>query len=180
MFSQENYIKFLTYAALAHGEQKTSEGLSFITHIVSVAMEVINACEQSKLEETKSDFAISCALLHAIIEDTNVTYDDLYVKFGYEIADAVEALSKNPNLSKQEQVRDSLERMLTQPYEVQMVKLADRITNFSTLPKNLDNEKIKEYYKESSLILSCFKNCNIYLAKRLEEKMKDYKKFIKE
>ena len=41
-------------------------------------------------------------------------------------------------------------------------------------------DKIKEYYKESSLILSCFKNCNIYLAKRLEEKMEAYKKFIKE
>ena len=77
-------------------------------------------------------------------------------------------------------MRDSIERLLTHTYEVQMVKLADRITNFSTLPKNLDNEKIKEYYKESSLILSCFKNCNIYLAKRLEEKIEDYKKFIKE
>jgi (p)ppGpp synthase/HD superfamily hydrolase len=58
-------------------------------------MEVINACEKSKLDEKKADFAISCALLHDVIEDTNITYDDLYVKFGYEIADGVEALTKN-------------------------------------------------------------------------------------
>lgn len=180
MFNQESYIKYLTYAALAHGDQKTPKGLPYLTHITSVTMEVINACEQSKLDETKSDFAIACALLHDVIEDTNITYDDLYVKFGYEIADAVEALSKNKNLSKQEQIRDSLERMLTQPYEVQMVKLADRITNLSTPPEHWDNKRIKEYHKESSLIISCLRNCNIYLAKRLEEKIEDYKKYIKE
>ena len=104
MFCQENYKEILNYAAIAHGEQKTPQGLPYLVHITCVAMEVINACEKSKLEEKKSDFAISCALLHDVIEDTNITYDDLYVKFGYEIADGVEALSKNKSLnSKQEQ-----------------------------------------------------------------------------
>ncbi len=77
-------------------------------------------------------------------------------------------------------MRDSIERLLTQPYEVQMVKLADRITNLSTPPNHWDNDKIKFYLKESSLILSCLKNSNIYLAKRLEEKIENYKRFIKE
>ena len=181
MFCQENYKEILNYAAIAHGEQKTPQGLPYLVHITCVAMEVINACEKSKLEEKKSDFAISCALLHDVIEDTNITYDDLYVKFGYEIADGVEALSKNKNLnSKQEQMQDSLERILTQAYEVQMVKLADRITNLSIPPENWDNEKIKFYLKEASLILSCLKNSNIYLAKRLEEKIQEYKKYIEE
>lgn len=181
MFCQENYTEVLNYAAKAHGEQKTPKGLPYLAHIASVTMEVINACEKSKLEENKSNLAISCALLHDIIEDTNITYDDLYVKFGYEIADGVEALSKNKTIdSKQEQIRDSLERMLTQPYEIQMVKLADRITNLSTPPEHWDNEKIKFYLKEASLILSCLRNSNIYLAKRLEEKIQEYKKYIKE
>lgn len=181
MFCQENYIKVLKYAAQAHGDQKTPKGLPYISHITCVAMEVINACEKSKLEENKTNFAISCALLHDVIEDTNITYDDLYVEFGAEIADAVEALSKNEKIeSKQDQMRDSLERILTQAYEVQMVKLADRITNLSTPPEHWDNEKIKQYHKEASLIMSCLKNSNIYLANRLEEKIKDYKKYIKE
>lgn len=180
MFTQDRYLEILEYASFAHGEQKTPKNLPYITHVTSVAMEVINACEKSKLEIEKSDFAITCALLHDVIEDTNITYDELYVKFGYEIADGIEALTKDKTLkTKQEQMKDSIEKLLAQPYEVQMVKLADRITNLSTPPKHWDNEKIKAYLKEAKFILSCLKNSNIYLSQRLEIKIKEYEKFIK-
>ena len=180
MFCQENYIKTLEFAALAHKEQKTPKGLPYLAHITCVAMEVINACEKSKLDEEKANLAISCALLHDVIEDTDFTYDDIFVNFGLEVAEGVESLTKNKELdSKQEQMRDSIERLLAQPYEVQMVKLADRITNLTIPPKHWDNEKIKAYQKEASFILSCLKNSNIYLAKRLEEKIESYNQYLK-
>ncbi|MDD2888938.1 MAG: HD domain-containing protein [Aliarcobacter sp.] len=179
MFSQENYIETLTFAALAHGEQKTPKGLPYLTHITCVAMEVINACEKSSLEEEKANLAISCALLHDVIEDANITYDELYTKFGENIANGVEALTKDKTKeSKQEQMRDSIEKLLTQPYEVQMVKLADRITNLGIPPTHWDIEKIKKYQKEASFILSCLGNSNIYLANRLKEKIENYNKYI--
>ncbi len=179
MFSQENYIEILNFAAHAHGEQKTPNGLPYLAHITCVAMEVINACEKSNLDEEKSNLAISCALLHDVIEDANVTYDELYVKFGEKVANGVEALTKDKTLtSKQEQMKDSIERLLTLPYEIQMVKLADRITNLGTPPKHWDSEKIKKYQKEASLILSCLGNSNIYLAERLKEKIENYNKYI--
>jgi len=179
MFCQENYIKALEYAANAHGEQKTPKGLPYMVHVTSVAMEVINACENSKLEIEKSNLAISCALLHDVIEDTNITYDELYVDFSEAVANGVEALSKDKSLkSKQEQMKRSIEMLLEQPYEVQMVKLADRITNLSISPEHWDNDKKKTYLKEASFILSCLKNSNIYLSQRLEEKIEDYKKNI--
>ncbi len=181
MFSQENYIEVLNFAAFAHGEQKTPKGLPYLAHITCVAMEVINACEKSQLEQSKIDLAISCALLHDVIEDANITYDELYTKFGEKIANGVEALTKDKTLaSKQEQMKDSIERLLAQPYEVQMVKLADRITNLGIPPKHWDNEKIKKYQKEAGFILSCLGNSNIYLAKRLEEKIENYNNYIKE
>ncbi len=181
MFSQENYIEILNFAAIAHGEQKTPKGLPYLAHITCVAMEVINACEKSKIDEEKTNLAISCALLHDVIEDTSISYDELYIKFGEEIANGVEALTKDKTLSsKQEQMRDSIERLLTQSYEVQMIKLADRITNLGTPPKHWDNEKIKAYQKEASFILSCLGNSNIYLAQRLKEKIEEYKKYIKD
>lgn len=117
MFSQENYIEVLTFAAHAHGEQKTPKGLPYLAHITCVAMEVINACEKSSLDEEKANLAISCALLHDVIEDANITYDELYKKFGEKIANGVESLTKDKTLaSKQEQMRDSIEKLLTQPY----------------------------------------------------------------
>lgn len=181
MFSQENYIEVLTFAAIAHGEQKTSKGLPYLAHITCVTMEVINACEKSNLDEEKANIAISCALLHDVIEDANITYDELYVKFGETVANGVEALTKDKTLvSKQEQMKDSIEKLLIQPYEVQMVKLADRITNLGIPPKHWDNEKIKKYQKEASFILSCLGNSNIYLAKRLKEKIENYNNYIKE
>lgn len=178
MFSQEKYIEVLNFSAIAHAEQKTPKGLPYLAHITCVAMEVINACEKSQLDEKKSDLAISCALLHDVIEDANITYDELYIKFGIEIADGVESLTKNKSLpSKQEQMKDSIERLLSQPYEVQMVKLADRITNLGIPPSHWDKEKIKKYQQEANFILSCLGNSNIYLAKRLKEKIEDYNKY---
>ena len=180
MFSQENYIEVLNFAAIAHGEQKTPKDLPYIAHITCVAMEVINACEKSSLDEEKVNLAISCALLHDVIEDANITYDELYMKFGEKVANGVEALTKDKTMaSKQEQMKDSIERLLTQPYEIQMVKLADRITNLGIPPKHWDNDKIKKYQKEAGLILSCLGNSNIYLSKRLEEKIENYNNYIK-
>ena len=179
MFSQEKYLKALTFAGQAHGEQKTPNGLPYITHIASVAMEVIHACTESKIEDKKADLAITVALLHDVIEDTNITYDDIYVEFGIDIAEAVEALTKDKTLSKKEQMADSINKLLAQPYEVQMVKLADRITNLQKPPQTWENDKIFNYQKEAKFILSCLKNSNIYLSKRLESKIAEYRVYIK-
>jgi len=179
MFTQEKYLKALNFAAKAHGEQKTPTGVPYLTHLSAVAMEVIHACEESKFEIEKSDLAISVALLHDTIEDTDITYDDLYKEFDAPIAEGVEALTKNKNLDKKDQMVDSINKIMSQPYEVQMVKLADRITNLQKPPKSWDSLKILNYHKESKFILSCLKNSNIYLSKRLEDKINNYIVYIK-
>jgi (p)ppGpp synthase/HD superfamily hydrolase len=180
MFSQENYLKALNFAATAHKDQKTPKGLPYLTHLTSVVMEVIHACEESKLDIKKADLAISCALLHDVIEDTKYTYDDIFNEFSLEIAEGIEALTKDKTLdSKRLQMQDSIERLMQQPYEIQMVKLADRVTNLSKPPKHWDGQKIFNYQKEAKFILSCLKNSNIYLSKRLEEKIALYRVYIK-
>ncbi len=176
MFSQDEYLKVLDYAVSAHKEEKDNKNNVDIVHVTSVAMEIINACEKSKLDEEKANLAISCALLHNIIDDTKKSYDDLYVDFSDSIANGVEALSINKSLdTKQEQLRNSIEMLLEQPYEVQMVKLADIIINISTANMFKNNNDKKAYIKEASFILSCLKNSNIYLSNRLEEKIQTYK-----
>jgi (p)ppGpp synthase/HD superfamily hydrolase len=99
--------------------------------------------------------------------------------FGVEIAEAVDALSKDSSLPKKQQIADSINRLLTQPYEVQMVKLADRISNMQEPPQSWDSEKILAYQKEAKFILSCLKNCNMHLSKRLEDKINNYIVYIK-
>ncbi len=180
MFSQEKYLKALHYAAKAHGEQKTPDGEPYITHLVSVAMEVMHACQEGKIEDKKADLAITVALLHDTIEDTDVTYDDLYTTFSAEVAEGVDALTKDKTLpTKKEQMEDSINKLLTQGYEIQMVKLADRITNMQKPPESWDGQKIFNYHKEAKFILSCLKNSNLHLSKRLEEKINNYIVYIK-
>lgn len=178
MFSQEEYLKALRFAAKAHKEQKTPYGLPYLTHVTSVAMEVIHASIESKLDADKANKAISCALLHDVLEDTDMTFDDIFNEFGLDIAEGVEALSKDESLPKKQQMQDSLNRILEQPYEIQLVKLADRITNLQKPPKDWDNEKKKAYLKEAKFILSCLKNSNLYLSARLEKKIEDYNQYI--
>ncbi|XPV69727.1 MAG: HD domain-containing protein [Halarcobacter sp.] len=179
MFSQDKYLKALNFAALAHGEQKTPYGLPYLAHITLVAMEVIHACEEGNIELEKANKAISIALLHDTIEDTSITYDDIFNEFGLEIAEGVEALTKDKNLPKKQQIADSVNRLLSQPYEVQMVKLADRISNMQKPPQSWDNQKILNYQKDAKFILSCLKNSNMYLSKRLEEKISNYIVYMK-
>lgn len=180
MFNQEKYLKALHFAAKAHAEQKTPYGLPYLTHLTAVTMEVMHALCQSNLEEEKINISLSAALLHDVIEDTALTYDDIYNEFGLEIAEAVEALTKDTSLgSKKEQMSDSINKLLAQPYEIQMIKLADRITNMQKPPEDWENDKIYAYFQEAKFILSCLKNSNIELSKRLEEKINNYRVYIK-
>lgn len=178
MFSQEKYIKALTYAAKVHGEQKTPYGLPYLTHISTVTMEVIHACEVSQIKEEEANLAIQVALLHDVIEDTEVTFEDIMNDFSEEVAIGVDALTKDKTLSKKEQMQDSINKLLTQPYYIQMVKLADRVTNMQKPPQSWDNEKIFNYLNEAKFIFSCLKNSNSYLSKRLEEKIGLYRTYV--
>lgn len=168
MFSQDNYLKILDYATSAYKKENSKDIKEYLVHINALAMEIIHSCNNSSLDEKNSNLAISCALLSNILNNTEITYDDLYVQLSAEIADGVEALS-------QTDVKKSIEMLLTQPYEIQMVKLASLIVIISTKFKDYSDEKKSAYLKEASLILSCLKNSNIYLSNRLEEKIKEYK-----
>lgn len=179
MFSQDKYLKALNFAAKAHGDQKTIYDLPYISYLCSVAMEVLHACIESKIEDKKIDIAISVALLQDTINDTNITYDDLYNSFGAEVAEGVDALTKDENLSKKEELTNSINKILTQSYEIQMIKLANRLVNMQKPPENWDSQQIFNHQKEAKFIHSCLKNCNIYLSKRLEEKINNYIVYIK-
>lgn len=180
MFCQDNYTKVLRYAARAYAKQVTFEDLPYMTHVVGVTTEVIHACVQSQIDDEKTNLAISVSLLHDILEKTKITYDDIFNNFGYEVAEGVEALSKNYDLNKKEQFKDQIERLLAQPYEIQMIKLADRINNLCIEPDIWDEDEIEDYLVESRLIYSFMKNANVYLADRLDNKIKEFEKYLEE
>lgn len=182
-WSQDLYVKAWDFATFAHEGQTYGgplEGrrIPYINHIGSVAMETI--CGVNSDPSLNGNLAIQCALLHDVVEDTDITLQTLEKEFGEDVAKGVGALTKNESLStKAEQMRDSLDRILLQPKEVWIVKLADRITNLSEPPAYWTNEKRVKYREEAITILSVLKESNELLASRFLSRINYYSKYIK-
>jgi (p)ppGpp synthase/HD superfamily hydrolase len=176
---QSCYQQAIKFAAAKHvAENQTIPGtnLPYVVHLSNVAMEILMAAQHTPLFDT--GLAVQLALLHDVLEDTPTSKDELAIAFGPAIADGVVALTKNGDLPKDEKMQDSLARIKEQPKEVWAVKLADRITNLQAPPAHWSKEKIAAYEQEAITILEHLKGGNVYLDKRLQEKIIGYKKYI--
>ena len=177
LYSTQMYKDALAFALKAHGEQKTPQGLPYSFHIVSVVNEIINSLSMHSISYDEANIAIMCALLHDVNEDTTMKATRQYVELPYieTIEDGVAALTKDTTLpSKQEQMKDSLERLKEMPKCVQMVKLADRITNLAPAPEFWSKNKRKAYVDEAKFILRELEESNPYLAQKLKNKIDYY------
>lgn len=152
--------------------------LPYTTHIGSVAMEVIAALTIETIPTP--DLAVQCALLHDVLEDTAVTYDQLQTEFGAAVAAGVLALSKDPNLPTSRQMADSLARIQRQPSAVWVVKLADRISNLQSPPAHWSPAKIRGYREEALKIHQALHLASPLLADRLATKIEAYRAFCPE
>jgi guanosine-3',5'-bis(diphosphate) 3'-pyrophosphohydrolase len=177
METQTLYQKAIKFATAKHLEQKQvvpGTELPYVVHLSNVAMEILVAGSQT--DPFDLGFAVQVALLHDTLEDTATTFEELAFRFGYAIAEAVSALSKDAELPKAQQMADSLLRIKKLRPEVSAVKLADRITNLQRPPQHWDQAKIKRYLEEAGQILAALREGNAYLARRLEGKIMEYAK----
>lgn len=119
------------FADEAHRNQFRASGEPYISHPLAVA-EIVSDMELD------ADSVIA-ALLHDTVEDTDVTYDDVKMRFGETVADIVDGLTKLeriPYTSKAEQEMENLRKMLmamARDIRVILIKLADRLHNVRTL-----------------------------------------------
>lgn len=167
------------FAAEAHhGQLLPGSQLPYIVHVAAVAMELGNAMAkrmQIGKPVVQPDFAIQVALLHDVVEDTEVSVEQLRARFGDAIAEGVSALSKDPEVGdKPAQMLDSLARIRTQPAEVWMVKLADRIVNLQAPPHYWKPEKIRGYRAEAREIHAQLGAACDVLGPRLLDKIAAY------
>lgn len=173
MWDPDAYKRALDFAAKAHGEQRVpGSGFPYVVHLTKVAAEVMHACAlEPALDGT---LAVTCALLHDSLEDAGVTKEQLVATFGQGVADGVDALTKRDALPKAEQMRDSLQRILAQPREIAVVKLADRITNLEPAPAHWSPEKRAKYRDEAREILAALGDRCAPLKARIAKKIDEY------
>ena len=119
------------FADQAHLGQFRASGSPYISHPIAVT----EICAGWKLDVN----ALSAALLHDVMEDQGVTKTELAEKFGPEVAELVDGLSKLDRLdfaTKAEQQAESFRKMLlamARDVRVILIKLADRLHNMRTL-----------------------------------------------
>ncbi|WP_349306721.1 bifunctional (p)ppGpp synthetase/guanosine-3',5'-bis(diphosphate) 3'-pyrophosphohydrolase [Chitinivorax sp. B] len=134
----------------------------------------------SGTQDADANPAIQYALLHDTLESAQTTFGQLTVESGEAVACGVQALSKNPSLpTKAEQMNDSLTRILQQPTEIAMVKMADRITNLYHPPFYWDKAKIAAYQLEARYIHDRLHHANPILTTRLADHVVRYRQLCK-
>lgn len=180
-WSAEAWLAAWHFAARAHQrtEQKVpGSDLPYLTHVGAVAMEVARAIAvrlDSAHPVGDPDLALQCALLHDVVEDTELTLPEIEASFGAAVASGVSALTKDPAAGdKRTQTRDSLARILAQPPEVAMVKLADRITNLQPPPSHWPADRVREYRDEAREIHAALGAACPVLGPRLRERIEAY------
>jgi len=134
------------FAYDAHDGQFRSSGEPYITHPVAVAC---------ILADMQLDFeAITAALLHDTIEDTPVNYEQVVDRFGEDVAQLVEGVSKLDKLkfrNRQEAQAENFRKMvlaMVKDVRVILIKLADRTHNMRTLG-SLRPDKRRRIAKET-------------------------------
>ena len=118
-------------AKMAHSGQKRKDGSPYVTHCVAAA----EICVDMGLEED----SVIAALLHDVIEDTNITHTDIAHQFGVAVADIVEGVTKLTRVqytSKEDEQMENLRKMLmamAKDIRVILIKIADRLHNMRTM-----------------------------------------------
>ena len=119
------------YADEAHLGQLRNSGEPYITHPIAVAAQ----CAEWKLDAQ----ALSAALLHDAMEDCGISKTDLVERFGIQVADLVDGLTKLDKLefnTREESQAESFRKMLlamARDVRVILIKLADRSHNMRTM-----------------------------------------------
>jgi RelA/SpoT family (p)ppGpp synthetase len=119
------------FAFQAHEGQRRRSGQPYITHPVAVA---------DLLADLRLDAqTLIAAILHDVMEDTPTVKDEITTRFGVEVAELVDGVSKLDQIqfkSRAEAQAESFRKMLlamVRDIRVIMVKLADRTHNMRTL-----------------------------------------------
>jgi guanosine-3',5'-bis(diphosphate) 3'-pyrophosphohydrolase len=133
--------KAFDIALEAHKNMRRKSGEPYIYHPIAVA----HICAEEIGLGTTS---VVCALLHDVVEDTDITLDDIRVWFGEKEAKIIDGLTKISGVFDQSsslQAENFRKMLLTLSDDVRviLIKLADRLHNMRTLESMKRDKQLK-------------------------------------
>lgn len=130
------------FSAAAHEGQKRQTGEPYFIHPCAV----VNILVDLGFDDVST---LVAAFLHDVLEDTPVTSDELEQKFGKEVLELVEGVTKLDKIkfvSAEDEQAENLRKMffaMAKDYRVIIIKLADRLHNMRTLDTLKPEKQIK-------------------------------------
>ncbi len=126
-----------TYAIEKHGDQRYGEH-PYVHHLDMVYEE--------SLSHGLTPIVSVASFLHDVIEDTDVTYDDLVKEFGCtDLADLVQRVTDEPGANRKERKAATYPK-IKESEDAIALKLCDRISNVRSCIED-KNEGLLEMYK---------------------------------
>jgi len=142
-FAKENklihLLESIDAATLLHEGQKRKDGEPYINHPLRVTSALVRL-------NILDDTILATAMLHDVIEDCNITPEELELKYNLncEIIKNIVALTKIPGMSIEKYYGD----IMNHPKAL-LIKISDRCHNISTMVKSFSLEKMKNYCDET-------------------------------
>lgn len=128
---QELVARAYAFAAKAHFGQQRLSGEDYVQHPVAVA---------KILSEMEGDApTLAAALLHDVVEDTNIKLEQIRAEFGPEIVKLVDGVTKLSRIEFRSRVEEQVSNLrkmflaMAEDWRVVVIRLADRLHNLRTL-----------------------------------------------
>jgi len=117
-------LEAVALAARVHQGKLRKDGATpYVSHVFRVCLILRH------LFDIDDPQALTAAVLHDTVEDTDTDFDDLSEDFGAEVAGWVAALSKDKRLPEEQREQAYAEALARSPWQVQVCKLADIYDN---------------------------------------------------
>lgn len=117
---------------------------------------------------------VIAGILHDLIEDTNITYNQLKEEFGKEIADLVQVVSFDASIKdKQIQTEELFNRVKSFGFDALIIKCADLLDNIDYIEFVSNLDKRKELLDKHKMFLEISKDqlCNELIYQELQNKV---------
>lgn len=155
------------YAAEKHASQKRKgeAGEPYINHVIEVAHLVSNVVPDDAN-------VVIAALLHDVLEDTEVTAAEMRRQFGQDVTNLVMEMTDDKSLPKKERKRLQVEHAPSMSVRAQIIKLADKISNLQSIlvspPAKWDYERKKQYFDWGKQVVEALSSPNPILKAEFE------------
>lgn len=172
---EQDIFRAFSIAKKEHAGTRRKSGEPYIFHPLAVALIAVQ-------EVGLGPIAVICALLHDVVEDTDVTLDEIRQIFGDRVAVIVDGVTKIDDVmlmqqseSKQaENYRKILLSMCNDAYVI-FLKLCDRLHNMRTLESMKDTKKLAISSETQYLYIPLAHRLGLYTIKtELEELVMKY------